>query len=79
MPGQAARLFGAFAICLVRIWDILPPAFVESVTVSRFQTLLNRTLQLACKRSLQKWDKLFSPHPGSHELTYCAFDVADGL
>ena len=62
---------------LVRVWNLLPQSFVDAKTVSQFQRLLNRTLQVAAVRDVHEWERLFSPHPGSTEMVRMAFLAAD--
>ena len=61
------RYFKSSLFGLVQIWNLLPEAFVNAVSVSNFQSSLIRILKVAAKSEVRDWHLLYSL-PSVHPL-----------
>ena len=66
--GRQGLNFGRSLFGLVRVWNLLPPIFIEVKTVHLFQKHLTRAVCLACERQIRDWQLLLAPSPGHIQM-----------
>ena len=75
--GTQLLMFARSAFGLVKVWNALPSTFVHSSSVSAFQSLLTRTLKVACERGFPNWKQLFTPPFVSPRLVHFCHEALE--